>query len=63
MSQWVSLHKHILTDGYTVVVYTRAAASDYDDWENIFKNKGWGSESLIPLLKKVLIILLMSFFK
>ena len=33
--------------------YTRAAASDYDDWENVYGNKGWGSEYLIPLLKKV----------
>ena len=36
-----------------VLVYTRAAASDYDDWENMYGNKGWGSEYLIPLLKKV----------
>ncbi|KAH9481244.1 Alcohol oxidase [Psilocybe cubensis] len=34
------------------VVYTRAAASDYDDWETKFGNKGWGSKHLIPLLKK-----------
>ena len=33
--------------------YTRAAASDYDDWENVYGNKGWGSKYLIPLLKKV----------
>ncbi|KAF9004051.1 GMC oxidoreductase-domain-containing protein [Cyathus striatus] len=33
-------------------VYTRAAASDYDDWETVFGNKGWGSKELIPLLKK-----------
>jgi len=33
-------------------VYTRAAASDYDDWENVYGNKGWGSGHLIPLLKK-----------
>ncbi|KAF8813022.1 alcohol oxidase [Phlegmacium glaucopus] len=32
--------------------YTRAAASDYDDWENVYGNKGWSSEHLIPLLKK-----------
>ena len=35
------------------MVYTRAAASDYDDWETLFGNKGWGSKDLIPLLKKV----------
>ena len=34
--------------------YTRAAASDYDDWENVYGNKGWGSQHLIPLLKKVI---------
>lgn len=35
-----------------VAMYTRAAASDYDDWESVYKNPGWGSKSLIPLLKK-----------
>ena len=35
------------------VVYARAATSDYDDWENVHGNKGWGSKYLIPLLKKV----------
>jgi alcohol oxidase len=34
-------------------MYTRASASDYDDWENVHKNPGWGSNDLIPLLKKV----------
>ncbi|KAF8972163.1 GMC oxidoreductase-domain-containing protein [Flammula alnicola] len=34
------------------VVYTRAAASDYDDWETTYGNKGWGSAHIIPLLKK-----------
>ena len=34
-------------------MYTRAAASDYDDWENVYGNKGWSSKHLIPLLKKV----------
>ncbi|KAF8896176.1 hypothetical protein BD779DRAFT_1608499 [Infundibulicybe gibba] len=33
-------------------MYTRAAASDYDDWEVVHKNSGWGSKHLIPLLKK-----------
>jgi hypothetical protein len=33
--------------------YTRAAASDYDDWEYVYGNKGWGFKHLIPLLKKV----------
>ena len=39
--------------GNQAVVYARAAASDYDDWENVYGNKGWGSKYLIPLLKKV----------
>ncbi|KAF9466617.1 GMC oxidoreductase-domain-containing protein [Collybia nuda] len=34
------------------VMYTRAAASDYDDWERVYKNPGWGSKNLIPLLKQ-----------
>ncbi|GJE92907.1 GMC oxidoreductase [Phanerochaete sordida] len=34
------------------MMYTRAAASDYDDWETKFGNPGWGSKDLIPLLKK-----------
>ena len=38
---------------FEVLNYIRAAASDYDDWENVYGNKGWGSEHLIPLLKKV----------
>ncbi|KAI0310132.1 alcohol oxidase-like protein [Amylostereum chailletii] len=33
-------------------MYTRASASDYDDWENVYKNPGWGSKDLIPLLEK-----------
>ncbi|KAJ6623256.1 hypothetical protein B0H10DRAFT_2174818 [Mycena sp. CBHHK59/15] len=32
-------------------MYTRAAASDYDDWKDA-GNQGWGSEHLIPLAKK-----------
>jgi alcohol oxidase len=35
------------------MMYTRASASDYDDWENVHENPGWGSNDLIPLLKKV----------
>ncbi|KAJ4465377.1 GMC oxidoreductase-domain-containing protein [Lentinula edodes] len=34
------------------MIYTRAAASDYDDWEKL-GNSGWGSRSLIPLARKV----------
>jgi hypothetical protein len=36
-----------------VMTYTRAAASDYDDWAKTFDNPGWGSADLIPLLQKV----------
>jgi alcohol oxidase len=32
------------------MVYTRAPASDFDDWEA----DGWESKNLIPLMKKVL---------
>ncbi|KAL0579314.1 hypothetical protein V5O48_002712 [Marasmius crinis-equi] len=34
------------------VMYTRAAPSDYDDWEKL-GNPGWGSNKLIPLSNKV----------
>ncbi|EIN08874.1 alcohol oxidase [Punctularia strigosozonata HHB-11173 SS5] len=33
-------------------MYTRASASDYDDWKNIYGNHGWGSNDLNPLLRK-----------
>jgi hypothetical protein len=33
-----------------VMVYTRAPASDFDDWAI----DGWESKNLIPLMKKVL---------
>jgi GMC oxidoreductase len=36
-----------------VMMYTRASASDYDEWEKVHENLGWGSNELIPLLKKV----------
>ncbi|KAJ7045930.1 GMC oxidoreductase-domain-containing protein [Mycena alexandri] len=34
------------------MLYNRPAASDFDDWENEFGNKGWSSKELIPLLQK-----------
>jgi len=34
------------------MMYTRAAASDYDDWATLHNNPGWGSKELIPLLQK-----------
>ena len=35
------------------MMYTRASASDYDDWKTVYENPGWGSDDLIPLLRKV----------
>ncbi|KAI0759054.1 alcohol oxidase-like protein [Fomes fomentarius] len=34
------------------MMYTRAAASDYDDWANVYGNRGWSSDDLLPLLRK-----------
>jgi len=34
------------------MTYTRACASDYDDWENLYENQEWSSNELIPLLRK-----------
>ncbi|KAK0204800.1 GMC oxidoreductase-domain-containing protein [Desarmillaria ectypa] len=39
--------------GVNFLMYTRAAASDFDDWENLYGNPGWGSSDLIPLARKV----------
>ncbi|KAI0651206.1 alcohol oxidase-like protein [Trametes meyenii] len=33
-------------------MYTRAAASDYDDWANVYENRGWSAADLLPLLRK-----------
>ena len=41
----------------TVAMYTRASRSDYDDWETVYGNVGWGSNDLVPLLEKVLVAL------
>ncbi|KAG7451291.1 alcohol oxidase [Guyanagaster necrorhizus] len=38
--------------GVNFLMYTRAAASDFDDWEKC-GNSGWGSSDLIPLARKV----------
>lgn len=35
------------------MMYTRASASDYDDWKNVYNNPGWGANDLIPLLQQV----------
>jgi len=47
--------KHVerLTSYFLAMLYTRAAASDYDDWEENYGNKGWASKDLIPLLNEV----------
>ncbi|KAJ7187780.1 GMC oxidoreductase-domain-containing protein [Mycena filopes] len=34
------------------MLYNRASASDYDDWEVEYQNPGWSSKVLIPLLQK-----------
>ncbi|KAI0644557.1 alcohol oxidase-like protein [Trametes meyenii] len=34
------------------VMYTRPPRSDYDDWEKVYKNPGWGFDDLLPLIKK-----------
>lgn len=34
-------------------MYTRAAASDYDDWATVYGNRGWSAADLLPLLRKV----------
>ncbi|KAF8262162.1 alcohol oxidase [Lactarius quietus] len=36
-----------------VMLYTRPSASDYDSWETVYQNPGWGSKDLIPLLRKI----------
>ncbi|KAF5342793.1 hypothetical protein D9757_014634 [Collybiopsis confluens] len=33
--------------------YARASASDYDDWERVHGNSGWGFKDLLPLFRKV----------
>src|SRR6267154_3836365 len=41
------------------MVYTRAPASDFDDW----RVDGWESENLIPLMKKVIECVVRMFLK
>lgn len=38
------------------MIYMRASASDYDDWER-FGNPGWGSKDLLQLGNKVRLLL------
>lgn len=33
-------------------MYSRAAASDFDDWANVHGNHGWSAADLLPLLQK-----------
>ncbi|EIM80090.1 alcohol oxidase-like protein [Stereum hirsutum FP-91666 SS1] len=35
-----------------LTMYTRAAASDYDDWKTVYGAEGWGFADLLPYLKK-----------
>ncbi|EJD50221.1 hypothetical protein AURDEDRAFT_182614 [Auricularia subglabra TFB-10046 SS5] len=35
------------------MMYTRPAASDYDDWQRCYDNPGWGFEFLRPLFQKL----------
>ena len=35
------------------MMYTRVSASDYNDWETVHENPGWGSDELLPFLRKV----------
>lgn len=37
----------------SVAMYSRASRSDYDEWEKVYGNEGWGSRDLLPLMKKV----------
>ncbi|KZV84962.1 alcohol oxidase [Exidia glandulosa HHB12029] len=34
------------------MMYTRGAASDYDDWEQKYENPGWGFDGMLPMFKK-----------
>jgi hypothetical protein len=51
LSTYLEAHRMLIAE--TVMVYTRASASDYDNWEEVHENPGWGSKYLIPLLKQV----------
>jgi len=53
--RWCSTNPPSLP-GALVMVYSRTSASDFDDWANVYGNKGWDSKSLIPLLRKVWIV-------
>lgn len=37
----------------SVTMYSRAAASDYDDWKTKYGAEGWAFKDLLPYLKKV----------
>ncbi|KAH9046729.1 alcohol oxidase-like protein [Lactarius hengduanensis] len=51
-------HGQCLGGGGSVnyMVYTRPSASDYDDWETVYQNPGWGSKDLVPLLRKAVFL-------
>ncbi|KAH8979359.1 alcohol oxidase-like protein [Lactarius hatsudake] len=48
-------HGQCLGGGGSVnyMMYTRPSASDYDDWETVYQNPGWGAKDLVPLLRKI----------
>jgi choline dehydrogenase len=41
------------------MLYTRGAESDYNDWEAL-GNKGWGFNDVLPLIKKVFVLAVLS---
>jgi alcohol oxidase len=45
---------HCLGGGSAVnsMIYARASNSDFDEWKTTYKNEGWGSKDLLPLMKK-----------
>lgn len=43
-----------------VTMYSRAAASDYDDWKTKYGAEGWAFKDLLPYLKKVRTLLFVS---
>nr|ALJ82900.1 alcohol oxidase [Irpex lacteus] len=45
---------HVVGGGSSVnfTIYNRAVASDFDDWEKVHENPGWGAKDLVPLLRK-----------
>lgn len=53
MFRWCSIKFPKFYKGVLVMVYSRTSASDFDDWANVYGNKGWDAKSLMPLIRKV----------